>query len=298
LVLNLIAYIDYVGWRRLILSAEELDLVLLREPRASISLIVMIGGDYPISEETPYLSAWLSLSTNVNFIESTRSLVMRRARGLLSSRDAAVELVRILSSYEYGIADIVLLDNYMRLTLNEGIRDLGILVLYENPRSVIMGIREPDDLVPNRLITRELHVEFTSRCSIIRRSLRVHVCRQYDSSVELVDWSNPGLIPYTKFHFSVTNGVETADPVFSSLVRFRVKVRSTPSSRSLVLATRWAMDSGDHCEGSLVSLPYTLTRADYVKLVERLRDLGFSIVESGSRVDELIARCMDRVKVS
>ncbi|WP_243666239.1 hypothetical protein [Vulcanisaeta sp. JCM 16159] len=211
--------------------------------------------------------------------------------------DLAGALIDLLSRRSFSLVDLIMMNNYLKLVNDINILDLGLAIFYENPESILAGVREPADLVPNKLVSRELTIDLEARCMVVKRSFSVHLSRQYESRIYVVDWSNPGLIPYSKFAMSRVEGVEVSDPVFSAIIRFGVRAVSKAVSKDLILTLPKPMDiktDTDYCVGNvLVSLPQSMGLSDYLSLVGKLMGMGYNVRRSPfTRVDELIEHCL------
>lgn len=224
----MLAYIDYPEWRRLIEDYVALDNLLMKNMKQALSLIVMVGGGYDESINSVFLRVWNGLTGNASFIEDVHALAIQYRRGGLIKEVDLVggALIDLLSRRSFSLVDLIMMNNYLKLVNDINILDLGLAIFYENPESILAGVREPADLVPNKLVSKELTIDLEARCMVVKRSFSVHLSRQYESGIYVVDWSNPGLIPYSKFAVSRVEGVEVSDPVFSAIVRFSARAVS------------------------------------------------------------------------
>jgi hypothetical protein len=294
-----LAYIDHPEWRRLIEDSETLDAILSRNIRQALSLIVMMGGDYDDSIDSAFLRVWNGLTGNTSFIEDVHALAVQYRRGLIKVDELIRGFVNILSKRSFSLVDLVMMSNYMKLINDINLLDLGLIVLYENPESILAGVREPPDVIPNRILTRELEVELNMKCTITRRVFSVHVSRQYDSGIYVVDWSNPGIVPYSKFVESRIEGVEVSDPIFSSFVRLRARIvsRVVGTDFVLTLPKPFGVNTDtNYCSSNVfVSPPQSMNLPDFLKLVGKLRGLGYGVhIAPFTRVDELVEECLRR----
>jgi hypothetical protein len=292
----MLAYIDYPEWRKLIESTEELDALLSRNMRQALSLIVMIGGDYDDSINSTFLKVWNGLTGNKGFIEDVYALSTQYRRGLIKADELTIGIINLLNKRRFSLVDLIMMSNYMKLVNDINLLDLGLMVLYENPESILAGAREPPDIIPNRILSRELELDLEARCMVVKRTFSVHVSRQYDSNIYVIDWSNPGVVPYSKFAVSRVGDVEVSDPVFSSFVRFRVRVVSKVMGKDFVLTLPKPLNINadmNYCSSNVfVSLPQSMNMADYLSLVGKLRGLGYNVrITPFTRVDELIEDC-------
>ncbi|MCG2865455.1 MAG: hypothetical protein RXN89_04765 [Vulcanisaeta sp.] len=292
----MLAYIDYPEWRKLIESTEELDALLSRNMRQALSLIVMIGGDYDDSINSTFLKVWNGLTGNKGFIEDVHALSTQYRRGLIKADELTIGIINLLNKRRFSLVDLIMMSNYMKLVNDINLLDLGLMVLYENPESILAGAREPPDIIPNRILSRELELDLEARCMVVKRTFSVHVSRQYDSNIYVIDWSNPGVVPYSKFAVSRVGDVEVSDPVFSSFVRFRVRVVSKVMGKDFVLTLPKPLNINadmNYCSSNVfVSLPQSMNMADYLSLVGKLRGLGYNVrITPFTRVDELIEDC-------
>ncbi len=292
----MLAYIDYPEWRRLIEDYGALDGLLMRDMRQALSLIVMIGGGYDESLNSVFLRVWNGLTGNTMFIEDVHALAVQYRKGLISDVDLAGSLIDLISERRFSLVDLIMMNNYLKLVNDINTLDLGLAIFYENPESVLMGVREPADLVPNKLVSRELTIDLDTKCMVVKRSFSIHLSRQYESGVYVVDWSNPGLIPYSKFAISRVEGVEVSDPVFTAMVRFRVRAVSRVPGRDIVLTLPKPMDIGtdaNYCVGNtFIALPQSMGLSDYLSLIGKLMSMGFNVHRAPhTRVDELLEHC-------
>ncbi|MFB6471058.1 MAG: hypothetical protein TU36_007510 [Vulcanisaeta sp. AZ3] len=292
----MLAYIDYPEWRMLIEDYVTLNDTLTRDIRRALSLIVMIGGGYDDSLNSPFLRVWNGLTGNKAFIEDIYALTTQFKRGLINTEILTRALLNILSTRRFSLVDLIMMNNYIKLINDINLLDLGLVIFYENPESILAGTREPSDVVPNKIISRELGIDLEEKCMVVRRVFSVHISRQYESSKYIIDWSNPGIIPYSKFVESRIGDVEVSDPIFSAIVRFRVRVVSKVLGREFVLTLPKSMDvktDEDYCMGKVyVPLPQSMSLSDYLALVGKLTSMGYKVYRSPTtRVDELLERC-------
>jgi len=291
------AYLDYPEWRRLIEDYTTLDELLMRNMRQALSLVVMVGGGYDESINSVFLRVWNGLTGNAGFIEDVHALAIQYRRGLIREANFAGELIDLLSRRSFSLVDLIMMNNYLKLVNDINVLDLGLAVFYENPESILAGVREPADLVPNKLVSRELTIDLEAKCMVVKRSFSVYLSRQYESSIYVVDWSNPGLIPYSKFALPRVEGVEVSDPVFSAIVRFGVRAVSRVVGKDFILTLPKPMDvktDADYCVGNVfVSLPQSMGLSDYLSLIGKLMGMGYNVRRSPfTRVDELIEHCL------
>jgi hypothetical protein len=291
----MLGYVDDPGSRTFIRSPSELNIMLRNSAKSVLSTVFFIAGDYEPDIDSVMARVWNALTGNSAFIEDINSMLTRFRRGLLRER-LTRELLQLLSNRDYSLTDLILMNQYMKLTTDMGIGDLGLLILYENPQSVMRGIREPIDEVPNRLITRELIVELEARCTIVRRSFYVHVIRQFEGGPTVLDWSGLGLIPYTRFQRSSINGVETADPVYASLMRHHARIVTKPGSRELNLVLPKAHGDFKCSEGPYVALPQSMRPSEYSTLMKELKNMGYVINEvKGLNLDDALDTCIKSI---
>ena len=293
----MLAYIDYPEWRRLIEDYKTLDELLTRNMKQALSLIVMVGGGYDESINSPFLRVWNGLTGNASFIEDVHALAIQYRRGLIRDVDLAGALIDLLSRRSFSLVDLIMMNNYLKLINDINILDLGLAIFYENPESILAGVREPADLVPNKLVSRELTIDLEARCMVVKRTFSVHLSRQYESNIYVIDWSNPGLIPYSKFAVPRVEGVEVSDPIFSSIARLRVRAVSRVIGKDSVLTLPKPVDiktDTNYCIGNVfVSLPQTMGLGDYLSLIGKLMSMGYNVRKSPfTRVDELIEHCL------
>ncbi|WP_069807257.1 hypothetical protein [Vulcanisaeta thermophila] len=292
----MLAYIDYPGWRRLITDFNELNRVLTEDIRRAASLIVMIGGGYDASMDSDFLRVWYGVTDNRSLIEDVNAMVVQVRRGLMGLDELGAELVRTLDKRRYGLIDLIMMNNYLKLTLDVNAYDLGLIILYENPESILVGIREPGDLIPNKLMSRELEVDLDAKCMVVKRRFSIYVSKQFKSGVNVVDWSNPGIVPYTKFTSMRINGVEVSDPIFTSFAKLHLRITSRPAGSKLVLTLPKAMDvqvDSDYCGAdSFISMPQSMGLSDYLAVIGILRGMGYTVLKAPfTRVDELVKGC-------
>ncbi|ADN51597.1 hypothetical protein [Vulcanisaeta distributa] len=293
----MLAYIDYPEWRRLIEDYTTLDNLLMKNMKQALSLIVMVGGGYDESINSVFLRVWNGLTGNEGFIEDVYALAIQYRRGLIKEVDLAGALIDLLSKRSFSLVDLIMMNNYLKLINDINVLDLGLAIFYENPESILAGVREPADLVPNKLVSRELTIDLEARCMVVKRTFSVHLSRQYESNVYVVDWSNPGLIPYSKFVMPRVEGVEVSDPVFSAIARFGVKAVSRVIGKDFILTLPKPMDvktDTNYCVSNVfVSLPQSMGLSDYLSLVSKLMGMGLNVHKSPfTRVDELIEHCL------
>ncbi|MGC9153902.1 MAG: hypothetical protein ACP5GY_09300, partial [Vulcanisaeta sp.] len=289
--------IDYPEWRRLIEDYASLDDLLMRNMKYALSLIVMIGGGYDESINSVFLRVWNGLTGNEGFIEDVHALAVQYRRGLINSEDLAKSLIDLLSKRRFSLVDLIMMNNYLKLVNDINVLDLGLAIFYENPESILLGVREPADLVPNKLISKELTIDLEAKCSVVKRTFSVHLSRQYTSNIYVVDWSNPGLIPYSKFAMPRIEDIEASDPVFSAIVRFRVRAVSKVVGKDFILTLPKPINidtDTNYCIGNVfVSLPQSMGLGDYLSLVGKLMSMGYNVRKSPFiRVDDLIEHCV------
>ncbi|GAB6948302.1 hypothetical protein JCM16161A_24320 [Vulcanisaeta sp. JCM 16161] len=293
----MLAYIDYPDWRHTIEDYVTLDELLMRNMKQALSLIVMVGGGYDESINSAFLRVWNGLTGNKGFIEDVHALAVQFRRGLIEEVDLIRALIDLFSRRSFSLADLIMMNNYLKLVNDINVLDLGLVIFYENPESILAGVREPPDLVPNKLVSRELTIDLEARCMVVKRTFSVHLSRQYESGIYVVDWSNPGLIPYSKFAIPRVEGVEVSDPVFSAIVRFGVRAVSRIVGKEFVLTLPKPMDvktDSDYCVGNVfVSLPQSMGLSDYLSLIGKLMSMGYNVRKSPfTRVDDLIEHCL------
>ena len=293
----MLAYIDYPEWRRLIEDYKTLDELLTRNMKQALSLIVMVGGGYDESINSPFLRVWNGLTGNASFIEDVHALAIQYRRGLIRDVDLAGALIDLLSRRSFSLVDLIMMNNYLKLINDINVLDLGLAIFYENPESILAGVREPADLVPNKLVSRELTIDLEARCMVVKRTFSVHLSRQYESNIYVIDWSNPGLIPYSKFAVPRVEGVEVSDPIFSSIARLRVRAVSRVIGKDFVLTLPKPVDiktDTNYCDSNVfVSLPQSMGLSDYLSLIGKLMSMGYNVRKSSfTRVDELIEHCL------
>jgi len=292
-----LGYIDYPEWRRLIEDYASLDDLLMRNMKYALSLIVMIGGGYDESINSVFLRVWNGLTGNEGFIEDVHALAVQYRRGLINNEDLTKSLIDLLSRRRFSLVDLIMMNNYLKLVNDINVLDLGLAIFYENPESILLGVREPADLVPNKLISKELTIDLEAKCSVVKRTFSVHLSRQYTSNIYVVDWSNPGLIPYSKFAMPRIEDIEASDPVFSAIVRFRVRAVSKVVGKDFILTLPKPINidtDTNYCIGNVfVSLPQSMGLGDYLSLVSRLMSMGYNVRKSPFiRVDDLIENCV------
>ena len=293
----MLAYIDYPEWRRLIEDYKTLDELLTRNMKQALSLIVMVGGGYDESTNSPFLRVWNGLTGNASFIEDVHALAIQYRRGLIRDIDLAGALIDLLSKRSFSLVDLIMMNNYLKLINDINVLDLGLAIFYENPESILAGVREPADLVPNKLVSRELTIDLEARCMVVKRTFSVHLSRQYESNIYVIDWSNPGLIPYSKFAVPRVEGVEVSDPIFSSIARLRVRAVSRVIGKDFVLTLPKPVDiktDTNYCDSNIfISLPQSMGLSDYLSLIGKLMSMGYNVRKSPfTRVDELIEHCL------
>ena len=293
----MLAYIDYPEWRRLIEDYKTLDELLTRNMKQALSLIVMVGGGYDESINSPFLRVWNGLTGNTSFIEDVYALAIQYRRSLIRDVDLAGALIDLLSRRSFSLVDLIMMNNYLKLINDINVLDLGLAIFYENPESILAGVREPADLVPNKLVSRELTIDLEARCMVVKRTFSVHLSRQYESNIYVIDWSNPGLIPYSKFAVPRVEGVEVSDPIFSSITRLRVRAVSRVIGKDFVLTLPKPVDiktDTNYCDSNVfVSLPQSMGLSDYLSLIGKLMSMGYNVRKSPfTRVDELIEHCL------
>lgn len=292
----MLGFLDYPEWRKLITSPDELDKVLTENIKRAVSLIVMIGGDYDTSINSNFLKVWYGITGNKSLIEDINALAVQVSKGLLDIDGLGTELLKTLNKRRYGLVDLIMMNNYLKLALNINAYDLGLVILYENPESILIGVREPADIIPNKILSKELEVDLDAKCMVVKRVFSIFVSRQFDSSINVIDWSNPGLIPYTKFVNMRINDIEVSDPIFVSFVKFHVKISSKPVGDRLTLTLPKAMNvqpDANYCNAqSFVAMPQSMSFSDYLMVINQLKNYGYTVMKSPfTRVDELIEKC-------
>ncbi len=293
----MLAYIDHPERKRLIEDYDTLNNVLMKNMREALSLIIMIGGDYDDSIGSVFLRVWNGLTGNTMFIEDVHALAVQYRRKLISERDLTRSLLDLLNRRNFSLVDLIMMNNYLKLVNDINALDLGLVIFYENPESILMGVREPPDLVPNKLISRELTVDLESKCMVTKRVFSVYISRQYESGIYVVDWSNPGIIPYSKFAMSRVEDIEVSDPIFSAFIRFSARAVSRIVGRDAILTLPKPINvntDSNYCIGDVfISLPQSMGLGDYLSLTNRLGGMGYNVHRSSfTRVDELIEWCL------
>lgn len=293
----MLAFLDYPEWRRSIEDYTTLDDLLMRNMKQALSLIVMIGGGYDESINSVFLRVWNGLTGNEGFIEDVHALAIQYRKKLINEVDLAGSLIDLLNRRNFSLVDLIMMNNYLKLINDINVLDLGLAIFYENPESILMGVREPPDLVPNKLVSKELTIDLEAKCMVVKRTFSVHLSRQYESSVYVVDWSNPGLIPYSKFVMPRIEGIEVSDPVFSALTRFKVRAVSRVVGKDFILTLPKSMDvktDTNYCVSNVfISLPQSMGLSDYLSLVGKLMGMGYNVHKSPFvRIDELLEYCL------
>ncbi|WP_243681345.1 hypothetical protein [Vulcanisaeta souniana] len=150
----MLAYIDHPERKRLIEDYDALNDSLMKNMREALSLIVMVGGGYDDSINSVFLRVWNGLTSNTMFIEDVHALAVQYKRRLINEQDLTKSLIDLLNRRNFSLVDLIMMNNYLKLVNDINALDLGLAIFYENPESILMGVREPPDLVPNRLIGR------------------------------------------------------------------------------------------------------------------------------------------------
>ncbi len=291
--MTLLAYFDYPEWRGLVDSIEKLNEELLANPKKASSLIVLFGGCYSDEVDSPYLSIWNGLTGTTWFITEIHAIATQVKRGLRGVDEMRIALLKTLVKGGYTLLDLILANNYLKLVLDLNLYDLGIIVFYENPESVAVGVREPMDLIPNKIFSTEVKVE-TEKGPL---RLNLVIARQYRDKTVVVDWSNPGVVPYTRYLQPRVDEVEASDPIFTAFALLKCGIVSKPTCDALILTLPKPLgvktDDVYCVDGNFVALPQSMGLKDFAVLTERLRGMGFRVIKSPhTRVDELILDCL------
>ena len=264
----MLSYIDYPGDRKIVTNLAELISEYKLFPGALASTIVMIS---KVEVNDDYFKAWVSITGNRRIVEDAYGEIWSYIKGVSGDSDIVSLIMR---TYEESsdLTDIIALSNALKLFLGFNIYDLGLAVIYENPMVVLNGGRV--ELRRGKTLLTKMHIMGDLK-------LNTALILQSESSKKVVDWGNPGVLPAS----NVIGDEAISDPAYTALT-LNMGLVSSPSSSELTLLTP-QLSTGT-CTGQIVILPLTLTSDMIKKLVNELRNQGFTTNVAGISIMDAI----------
>ncbi|WP_291765365.1 hypothetical protein [Caldivirga sp. UBA161] len=267
----MLAYIDYPGDRKIVTNLTELISEFKLFPGALASAIIMIGG---VEVNEDYFKVWASITGSRRIIEDTYGEIWSYIKGVSGSSDIISLIMRVYEESS-DLIDVIALSNALKLFLGFNMYDLGLAVIYENPMAVLnrerVELRRGKTLLTKRHLMGDL-------------SLNTALILQGESSSKIVDWGNPGVLPAS----NVVGDESVSDPAYTALA-FDIGLVSNPSLSKLTLMAP-QLPPGS-CMGQVVLLPLTLTNSMITKLINELKNQGFTATAAGISIVDVI-KCM------
>ncbi len=305
----MIVYIDHPLSRGFVTDIAKLRDVIDKNIGVLTALVVMdVEEDLRDKLSNVILDYWLKLTGNAELIERIYVAIDQLARGIIDIRKFTVSLIKALMTRELYIEDLYLINIFMKSRLGLNVLDLDLIVVYENPQSVVQGLRLDLSGLKGVVLSREVTLTYKVRDKVRRYGIKVVVARQTSSSrVCVVDMFSNGLYPYTPYSQHVHNNGSLADPVLTSYMLYGVRVRSrVPDgvNHVIILSSRlrpaWCTNICDHVRSDDVAMivtPDEMREHEVLALKGVIREHKI-VCEHNEQVNIVLHRCLSEARLS